>query len=106
MSKGLTPCPSIGTHQIQRNDESRVLIVDQIIVRFTPIEYQIVSLLLNTNIVNDAFIVQKVFDSEMSSSLYRNLEKHIDKLRWKLRPAGLNIHRVSKYGYVLLAALD
>lgn len=40
----------------------------------------------------------------MSSSLVdcpairENLDKHIDKIRSKLRPSGLDVRRVTKYG--------
>jgi DNA-binding response OmpR family regulator len=72
-------------------------------VKFTPIEYQLLLLLLQGQVIADSQMVQEAFRSDLNSSIRINLDKHINKMRSKLRPSGLNIHRVAKYGYVLLA---
>ena len=106
MSSALLSCPSIGTHRIQRNDINRILIIDNIMVRFTPIEYRLLVHLLNGQAVSDVELIKAAFGSEAAISARENLDKHIDKMRSKLQPSGLNIHRVAKYGYVLLAASE
>lgn len=106
MSSKLISCPSIGTHRIQRNDESRALIVDDLLIKFTPIQYQLLLLLLEGLPASDIHLVKTVFSNDLDSSARENLDKHIDKMLSKLRPSGLNIHRVGKYGYVLLDATD
>jgi DNA-binding response OmpR family regulator len=101
----LVICPSIGKHHIQCNDESRVIIIDAFLLRFTPIEYQLFVLLLNgERVVFDGELVQNVFGCEMSPAIRENLDRHIDNIRSKVRAVGLNIHRVNKLGYVLLEA--
>ncbi len=103
MSSALVPCLSIGTHRIYRNDESRILVVDSLMMKFTPIEYRLLLSLLSGQAVADSHLAQEALMCELDRSVQKNLEKHIDKIRTKLQLVGLGVHRVSKYGYVLLA---
>lgn len=101
----LVVCPSIGKHNIQRNDESRVIIIDAFLLRFTPIEYQLLGILLNgERVAFDGELIQKVFGCEISPAIRDNMDRHIDNIRSKVRAVGLNIHRVNKLGYILLDA--
>jgi DNA-binding response OmpR family regulator len=103
MPSALVPCPSIGTHHIHRNDENRILVVDSLMIKFTPIEYRLLLSLLSGQVVADSNLAREALSCEMDRGVQKNLDKHIDKIRSKLRLAGLGVHRVSKYGYVLLA---
>ncbi len=103
MSSALIPCLSIGTHRIYRNDECRILVVDWLMIKFTPIEYRLLLCLLSGGAVTDADLAREALSYELDRSAQKNLDKHIDKIRSKLQLAGLCVHRVSKYGYVLLA---
>ena len=103
MSSALISCLSIGTHRMYRNDESKILIVDSLMLKFTPIEYRLLLALLSGQAVADAHLAREAFSCEVDRSVQKNLDKHIDKIRAKLQLAGLAVHRVSKYGYVLLA---
>ena len=103
MSSALVPCPSIGTHRIQRNDENRILVVDSLMIKFTPIEYRLLLSLLSGQVVADSNLAREALACKLDRSVRKNLDKHIDKMRSKLQLAGLSLHRVSKYGYVLLA---
>ncbi len=105
MSSALVPCLSIGTHHIYRNDETRILIVDSLMIKFTPTEYRLLLSLLSGRVVTDSHLARECFSCELDQGVQKNLDKHIDKIRGKLQLAGLGVHRVSKYGYVLLAAL-
>jgi DNA-binding response OmpR family regulator len=104
ISSELVSCPSIGTRRIYRNDESGILIVDSLIIKFTPIEYQLLLSLLSGHPVADSQLAREAFSCELDRSTQKRLNKHIDKIRNKLQLAGLSIHRVSRYGYLLLAA--
>ena len=103
MSPTLTPCPPVGPHCIQRNDDNRVLIVDNSLVKFTPTEYQFLMHLLEGGPVSDVDLVRAIFRCNLDRYVRESLNKYMDKIRSKLRPLGLNIHRVAKYGYILLA---
>jgi DNA-binding response OmpR family regulator len=106
MSSALVPCPSIGTHCIQRNDENRILVVDSLMIKFTPIEYRLLLSLLSGQVVADSNLAREALACKLDRSVRKNLDKHIDKMRSKLQLAGLGVYRVSKYGYVLLAIPD
>ena len=108
MSSLFTSYPPVGSHRVQCSDESRVVAVDAMAIKFSPIEYRLLKLLLEGQPVPvlDGKLVQVGFSCDMNSSARENLDKHIDKVRSKLRPSGLNIHRVTGYGYVLLATPD
>ncbi len=103
MSSAIVPCPSIGTHRIQRNDENRILVVDSLMIKFTPTEYRLLLSLLSGQVVADSNLVREALVCKLDRSVRKNLDKHIDKMRSKMQLAGLGVYRVSKYGYVLLA---
>ncbi len=86
-----------------RNDESRILIVDSLMMKFTPIEYRLLLSLLSERVMADSHLAREALMCELARSVQKNLDKHIDKMRTKLQLAGLGVHRVSKYGCVLLA---
>ncbi len=104
MSSTLISCPPIGSHSLQRNDESRLLIVDHLVIKFTLREYRLLLLLLSCMPTSDTSLIQEaLLSSEDASSQRQSIDKYIDKIRSKLQPSGLTIRRVSKYGYILLA---
>ena len=103
MSSNLVSCSSIGTHCIQQNDKCRIVLIDSIVIKFTPTEYRLLVPLLEGWAVADAEFIQTVLTCDTNSQIYKALEKHIENIRSKLRLHGLNIHRVAKYGYLLLA---
>jgi DNA-binding response OmpR family regulator len=106
VSSPLIPCSSIGKHSIQRNDENRTLIVDNVMIKFTPTEYRLIMLLIGSQVISDTDFVQIGFRCQVGTQGRVNLDKHMDNLRSKLRLSGLNIHRVAKYGYVLLPSSE
>lgn len=102
----LVSCPSVGDHAIRRSDAYRTLVIDHMVIRFTPKEYHIVLCLLEGNTVTDSYLIQEVLGSQDNPVFRHNLDKYIDNIRRKLSPFGLNIYRVMKYGYNLLAAVE
>ena len=103
MPSNLVSCSSIGTHCIQRNDECRIVVIDGIVIKFTPTQYRLLVLLLEGRPVADAQLLRATLTCGEDSPISRVLEKHIEKIRSKLRLYGLTIHRIAKYGYLLLA---
>lgn len=95
-------CPSIGNHSIMKDEENRMLIVDNILIRFTVIEYRILLQLLAGVIVADPEIIHIAFNCTPNDNVARNLGRHIDRMRSKLRPVELTVSRVVDFGYVLL----
>src|SRR5579884_898383 len=99
-------CPAIGKHRIQRDDTNKHLLIDHVLIQFTSKEYRILVCFLNDNVVSDTYLIHDVLQGEDTPALRQMIDKYIDKLRWKLRPFGLNIYRITKYGYILLLAVD
>jgi len=99
-------CSSIGKHQIQRDDINKYLFIDKMLIKFTNKEYRILVSFLNENVVSDTYLIQEVLQDEDTPAVHHTIDKYIDKIRWKLRPFGLNIYRITKYGYILLLAVD
>ncbi|HEV2236612.1 MAG TPA: winged helix-turn-helix domain-containing protein [Ktedonobacterales bacterium] len=97
--------PYLGSHHtITTYDEHRLLLIDGNPVRFTPLEYRLIRLLLDHAGIPVPFddLTRAAFQQDADLSTRRALDKHIDRLRSKLRPVGLTLAHVSRYGYVLL----
>src|SRR5713226_7971777 len=95
MSYTLISSPPIGHHRVQRNDESSVFVVDSLLVRFTPTEYRLLVPLLEGLPVSDIDLVREAFSCKVDTWVREGLDKHIYKIRSKLRPLGLNVHRIA-----------
>lgn len=104
-SSDFAESPAIGIHNIQRCDESRALVVDHTtLLSFTPTEYKLLLPLLHGQPVKDDTLVNDALGYTIDTWGRANLDKYIDKLRSKLRRAELDVGRVSKRGYILLAS--
>ena len=99
----LVRCDDIGNRRIDRHDGKRLVLVDQnILIHLTPTEYRIFLFLLNGQIVSDTELAEYVLHTMAVDQLAKeSLSKHIDNTRNKLRPVGLNIFRVLRYGYLI-----
>lgn len=91
---------------IQRNDVRTILVIDHMVIRFTPREYRIMLYLLKGEAVTDTTLIQEALSGRDDPTLRYNLDKYIDKIRGKLSPFGLSIYRIVKYGYILLATVE
>jgi DNA-binding response OmpR family regulator len=101
MSAEPIKCPDIGSHSVYRDDESRILIVDGRLKRFTRIEYQLLLPLLVGKTVPDTDLVQASFSCSLGVNVKKNLETHIYHIRNKLRSCGIWVSRVTPHGYML-----
>ncbi|HEU5382221.1 MAG TPA: hypothetical protein VFV38_42955 [Ktedonobacteraceae bacterium] len=104
----LISCRSINGREIKRNDAVRTLVVEKdTVLVFTPTEYRIIQLLLENPILpdrklNETFFHVKAIDSHMR----KNLERHIENIKSKIRPVRFSIRRIHLYGYSLVAEDD
>lgn len=89
--------------QLVCNDQIRCLFVGQAAVRFTPIEYRLVSILVTRldMLVSYDKLIRVAFGAADSPSVRTALFKHLDRIRTKLRPLGLDVPGVTKYGCIL-----
>ena len=93
----------LGSLRIHCLHQARVLITDQQQVRLSPTEYRIVVALLHGQPVTDQELTQAVFAADDDFSTREVIEKHIDKIRRKLKREHLpfSIRRLPLNGYVL-----
>jgi DNA-binding response OmpR family regulator len=94
-----------GGMHILRNDKKRIVVHDNTITVFTPTEYRLFCLLLNGNIIDDDTLAEEVLScKEMNRTVQNLLKKHIENTKSKLHVLGLDIYRVHKKGYILMAS--
>ena len=90
--------------------EQRVLAIGGAPVRLTPLEYRLMALLARWPGAPVSFdaLTHAAFDRDADPEARQALEKHMDRLRSKLRPYGVILPCVMGYGYLLLicAALE
>lgn len=101
MSPEPIKCPDVGSHILYRDDESRILIIDGRLKRFTRIEYQLLLPLLDGKAVPDTLLVQAGFSCLLDVNVKKTLETHIYHIRNKLRSCGIWVSRVTPHGYML-----
>lgn len=101
----LVDCPPIGKRRIQRSDEKKMLVVDAIhVIPLTPMEYLLLGGLLSGQPLRNADLLRcfpGTYDVADEAAL-AYLEKYVNQLRGKLRPAGLDVPAIVKYGYILI----
>lgn len=99
-----TRSATIPGHVLAAHDDQRVLVVDGYPVRFSPLEYRVMHALLDQIQIPVPFatLAQAAFALDADTLTRRALDKHIDRIRSKLRPCGLTVLSVKTYGYVLL----
>lgn len=84
--------------------EQRVLAIGGAPVRLTPLEYRLMTLLARWPGAPVSFVAltRAAFDRDADAETRQALEKHMDRLRSKLRPYGATLPCVMGYGYLLL----
>lgn len=96
--------PAIGLHRIYRCDDLNALVIDERMVKFTKMEYRLLVPLLAGRQVEDSELIQAAFACAPDPQIRKNVSKYIDKIRGKIRLCGLDVHRITRYGYLLLDA--
>ena len=76
----------------------------KICIAFSPTEYKLLVCLLSGELREDDELAQEAAGCSLEQWKKANLKRYIDKIRYKVRSAGLNVHRISGYGYVLRAS--
>jgi len=92
------------TDGIIRYDQHRLLFIRSTPVRFTPLEYGLMQQFVEHfgMPLSYAVLARTAFGRSSTAETRLALEKHIDRLRSKVRPLGLTLPCVTGYGYVLL----
>lgn len=85
-SSAFVDCPTIGTHRIQRNDASRILVVDSYGLTFSSLQYRALSLLVQGGVIAEQDVIQAVYGDKLYVDGSKNLRKLIRRIRGKLSP--------------------
>lgn len=98
----------IGRHTLEYSATLRVVVIDQLfLLRFTPIEYRLFSLLLSRAgaLVTEEELTEAAFQNKGKNNasdthLMPSIERHIGALRVKLQNTGLSVLRVVGVGWI------
>jgi DNA-binding response OmpR family regulator len=92
------PCVS----DICWNDQRRSITVGHWSRSLTPLEYQILISLRHGKAVSYTQLALNVYHCPMDKKVREMIDKHVDKIRGKLRGLGFFVYCIHGYGYILL----
>ncbi|SRR5258706_6287162 len=93
------PCVS----DIRWSEQRRSITIGRRSIILTPLEYQLLYALHHGKAVNYAQLASNVYGCSMDKKVREMIDKHIDKVRGKLRGMGFYVYCIHGYGYILLA---
>ena len=91
---------------IKRNDAQRLMLINDIPIHFSPLEYRVM-LALTTHIgmpVSFEMLTRAATWPGEAPCSRRALERHIDRIRQKLNACAVEVRGVSGYGCILISA--
>lgn len=93
----------LSVDDIQWNNEQRSIQVGQTIIGLTPTEYRILFTLRHGTPANYLSMAWHVYQDRMMDEKARlTMDKHVERIRGKLRGTGIYLYCVLGYGYLLL----
>lgn len=98
----LVHCSRIENMDIRYDDEHRLVIIENRILRFSPTEYKLVRLLLIHGIVAEVALLEGLSLQDTDNAAPRLISKYMHRVRSKIKAHGLQINCIHDYGYVLL----
>ena len=100
------PLSPLHSAHIQWCPERRTLVIKRRMIKLTPTEYQLLNPLRCGHPVTYTRLASSVYGCSVDSKVRTMMDKHIDRIRGKLRGSGMYIYCVLGYGYVLLSELE
>jgi DNA-binding response OmpR family regulator len=91
-----------GIQDIHWNSERHNIIIENHIIPLTVTEYRILFPLRNGLPVTYEDLTAIVYECPVDAQVRVMLDKHVDRIRGKLRGSGLYVYCVLGYGYLLL----
>lgn len=86
---------------IQWNAKRRTIVIGDRAVTLTPTEYHLLCTLRYGVPITYADMVRAVYNCTLDKKVRIMLDKHIDRIRGKLRGTGIYVYCVLTYGYLL-----
>ena len=92
-------------NNIAWDDEQHAVKIAHITVLFTAMEYSIVSSLRHGHPVSYRALAHLIYTRDLDRKMRTMMDKHVERIRGKLRGTGIYIYCVLSYGYILLPEL-
>jgi DNA-binding response OmpR family regulator len=92
----------MGVQDIHWNTERHVVVIQERIIPLTATEYQLLFPLRGGVPVTYEDLTAIVYKGSVDAKVRVMLDKHIDRIRGKLRGSGVYVYCVLGYGYLLL----
>jgi Response regulators consisting of a CheY-like receiver domain and a winged-helix DNA-binding domain len=89
-------------NNITWDDKHHALKVAHTTVLFTAMEYRILSSLRHGHPVSYTDLARLIYNRELDRKARTMMDKHVERIRGKLRETGIYIYCVLSYGYILL----
>jgi DNA-binding response OmpR family regulator len=96
---------SVGMDDIRLVPKHRVVRVQNRTIELTRTEYQFFSPLLTGAPVTYTDLARNVYSCDVDAKVRLMMDKHVDRIRGKLRGSGIYIYCILGYGYVLLPVI-
>ncbi len=93
---------SVNVCDVRWNTEQRTITVGDRKVTLTPAQYRLLFPLRHGTPVTYANLARYAYYCDLDKKVRKMIDKHIDRIRDKLRGTGIYIYCVLNYGYVLL----
>src|SRR5579859_1805549 len=92
----------IQVKDIQWNTERHSIKIGCTVIKLTPTEYRLLLPLRSGTPVTFADLAWMAYQYKVDDKLRKVMDKHIDRIRSKLRVTGIYVYCVLGYGYLLL----
>jgi DNA-binding response OmpR family regulator len=96
----------LGSESIYWPEQGRTLVIGSRAIDLTRTEYRLLAPLRAGVPVTYAGLASSAYGCLLDAKVRTMLDKHIDRIRGKLRGSGLYIYCILGYGYVLLPELS
>lgn len=95
----------VSVSNVRWNAEQRTLTIGDMTVILTPVQYHLLLPLQHGSPVTYASLARHAYGCAIDKKVRKMIDKHIDRVRDKLRGTGIYIYCVLNYGYVLLTEI-
>lgn len=93
---------AIGVRDVQWDTRRHCIAIDGLQVMLTATEYRLLFPLRHGQPVTYADLARMAYEYKIDDKVRMMMDKHIDRIRGKLRGTGIYVYCVLNYGYLLL----
>ncbi|HLI91832.1 MAG TPA: winged helix-turn-helix domain-containing protein [Ktedonobacteraceae bacterium] len=93
---------AIRVSDIKWDNQRHAIVVGKTTIALTPTEYRLLFPLRHGTPVTYATLAQLAYNYTFDDKMRTMMDKHIDRIRGKMRGTGIYVYCVLNYGYLLL----